>query len=326
MEVSMKAKERFCKDCNIPIKLFQEPYFTDRLKLYNTFYNTLEKWDRFVKWLNQYNCEQDYFEEYNKVKDNAISFIKESEAYNLFNTYDFNKFEIKNKGLPSDAVFKPSNNGKTFISIDMRKANFSSLKHFGDTIGESMFDNCYSWESFMYLFTLNEHIIESKYIRQVILGNCNPRRHITYEKYLMDQVISLLAEKFNGIIDIDKIVSFTNDEIIYEVNPKIYSYFSLEIISHIKKLLYHNIKIPLKIEPFTLYKIQGVDGYIKVIDLEKNKHIVDFKCVDNYMMPFVLRAFLREPVTESDKIFFHEGLLSKFIEVPEIKIELKGVN
>ena len=82
----MKAKERFCKDCNIPIKLFQEPYFTDRLKLYNTFYNTLEKWDRFVKWLNQYNCEQDYFEEYNKVKDNAISFIKESEAYNLFNT------------------------------------------------------------------------------------------------------------------------------------------------------------------------------------------------------------------------------------------------
>ena len=106
----------------------------------------------------------------------------------------------------------------------------------------------------------------------------------------------------------------------------IYSYFSLEIISHIKKLLSHNIKIPLKIEPFTLYKIQGVDGYIKVIDLEKNKHIVDFKCVDNYMMPFVLRAFLREPVTESDKIFFHEGLLSKFIEVPEIKIELKGVN
>ena len=48
MEVSMKAKERFCKDCNIPIKIFQEPYFTDRLKLYNPFYNTLKRWDRFV--------------------------------------------------------------------------------------------------------------------------------------------------------------------------------------------------------------------------------------------------------------------------------------
>ena len=318
MEVSIKAKERFCKDCNIPIKIFQEPYFTDRLKLYNPFYNTLERWDRFVKWLNQYNCEQDYFEEYNKVKDTAINFIKGSDAYNLFITYDMNKFEIKNKGLPSNSVFKPSNHGKTFISIDMRKANFSSLKHFGDTIGESMFDNCYSWEDFMYLFTLNEHIVESKYIRQVILGNCNPRRHITYEKYLMDQVVSLLAEKFNGITDIDKIVSFTNDEIIYEVNPTIYSSFAIEIVSYIKDFLSDNIRLPFRVRPFILHKIQGVDGYIKLINLAENKHIVDFKCLDNYMLPFVLRDFLREPVIESDKVFFHDGLLSKFIEVPDI--------
>lgn len=31
MEVSTRAKERFCKDCNISIKIVQEPYFTDRL-------------------------------------------------------------------------------------------------------------------------------------------------------------------------------------------------------------------------------------------------------------------------------------------------------
>ena len=46
MEVSIRAKERFCKDCNIPIRIFQEPYFTDRLTLYNKFYGTL----CFVKW------------------------------------------------------------------------------------------------------------------------------------------------------------------------------------------------------------------------------------------------------------------------------------
>ena len=44
MEISVRAKERFCKDCNILIKIFQEPYFTDRLKLYDKFYGTLEKW------------------------------------------------------------------------------------------------------------------------------------------------------------------------------------------------------------------------------------------------------------------------------------------
>jgi len=36
------------------------------------------------------------------------------------------------------------------------------------------------------------------------------------------------------------------------------------------------------------------------------------------MMPFVLRHFSGEEVTESDKIFYHEGLLSKFIDTPQI--------
>lgn len=44
MEVSTKLKERFCKDCNIPLRLYQEPYFMDRLKLYDKFYGTMDKY------------------------------------------------------------------------------------------------------------------------------------------------------------------------------------------------------------------------------------------------------------------------------------------
>ncbi len=36
------------------------------------------------------------------------------------------------------------------------------------------------------------------------------------------------------------------------------------------------------------------------------------------MLPFVLRKFLGEDITESDRIFYHEGLLATFMEVPEI--------
>lgn len=43
------------------------------------------------------------------------------------------------------------------------------------------------------------------------------------------------------------------------------------------------------------------------------------------MMPFVLRYFLGEEVTESDKVFYHEGLLAKFIEEPKIEVNLKEV-
>ena len=40
----------------------------------------------------------------------------------------------------------------------------------------------------------------------------------------------------------------------------------------------------------------------------------------NYTLPFVLRKFNEEEITENDKVFYHEGLLSKFIEIPEIGI------
>ena len=40
MEISNRAKERFCKDCNIPIRLFQEPYFLDRINLFDDLWNS----------------------------------------------------------------------------------------------------------------------------------------------------------------------------------------------------------------------------------------------------------------------------------------------
>lgn len=46
-----------------------------------------------------------------------------------------------------------------------------------------------------------------------------------------------------------------------------------------------------------------------------------FMCLDNYMLPFVIRNFLGEEITDSDKVFYHEGLLAKFIEVPKIKVD-----
>ncbi len=312
MEISTRAKERFCKDCNIPLRLFQEPYFTDRLKLYDKFYRTLEKWQVFVKGLEGYHCEQDYFEEYNRVKDAAINTIKESEAYQRFNNEDMNKFAIKNKGLSAKDIFHPDNDGKLFISIDMRKANFSSLNHYD----KGIFGGTNTWEEFIEKFTDNQHIINSKYIRQVILGNCNPKRHITYEKYLMDGVLDFVTEFF---LPIDKVVFFSNDEIVFDVT---YNEFETAIDKaySLQKILEDKAVIPLKIEPFILHKIGGTDGYYKEIFEENGERDIEFKCLDNYMLPFILRKFLEEEITDSDKVFYHEGLLAQFIEVPKIEV------
>ena len=316
MEISSKAKERFCKDCNIPLRLFQEPYFTDRLKLYDRFYNTLSKWDLFVKELEKYHCEQDYFEEYNRVKDTIITNIKNSDGYQRFNNEDMNKYRVHNINLLNKDIFKPSNDGKTFISIDMRKANFSALQYYDSTI----FASASTWEDFMSLYTDNKHIINSKYIRQVILGNCNPKRHITYEKYLMDMILTNI-EKYNLF---DKVAFFSNDEIVFEMDKATKIETLLYICQCLKEDIEEEFMLPVRVELFNLHKISGTDGYYKKIVKENKEVNIEFKCLDNYTLPFVLRKFLGEEVTENDKVFYHEGLLAKFIETPEIDVRCDG--
>lgn len=313
MEVSTRAKERFCKDCNIPIRIFQEPYFTDRLTLYDKFYGTLEKWDIFLNELSKYHCEQDYFEEYNRVKDAAILDIKNTEAYQKFNEEDMNKYAVTHRNLSNKDIFKPSNNGNVFISIDMRKANFSSLHHYNSDI----FGGADSWEEFIGKYTDNQHIINSKYIRQVILGNCNPKRHITYEKYLMDGALTYLTEVF---VSMDRVVFFSNDEIVLDVSDMDRN--KQERIEFAISNGMKDMSVPLKTELFVFHKIVGTDGYYKEI-IDENRNVeIEFKCLDNFVLPFVLRKFLGEDVTESDRVFYHEGLLAKFIETPQIEVNI----
>ena len=311
MDISTRVKERFCKDCNIPIRIFQEPYFTDRLKLYDNFYGTLEKWNIFLNELGKYHCEQDYFKDYSRVKDAAILNIKSTEAYQKFNEDDMNKYAVTHKNLPNKDIFNPSNDDKCFISIDMRKANFSSLHHYDSNI----FGAASSWEEFIEKYTDNRHIINSKHIRQVILGNCNPKRHITYEKYLMDGALTYLTEVF---VSIDRVVFFSNDEIVVDVSDMDKN--KQERISFSIANAMKNMSVPLKTELFVLHKIVGTDGYYKEIIDENGNTEIEFKCLDNYVLPFVLRKFRGEEVTESDKVFYHKGLLAKFIETPQIEV------
>lgn len=312
MEVSEKLKERFCKDCNIPLKFFKEPYFTDRLQLYDSYYNTLDKWNIFVRGLEKYKCEQDYLEEYNRVKNAAINDIKISDGYKRFNEEDMNKYTVKYKDLPGKDIFKTSNNGKLFISIDMRKANFSALKFYN----RSIFDNADTWEEFIERYTENKHIVNSKYIRQVILGNCNPKRQVTYEKYLMGLVLEVLIDELG--YSASDIAFSSNDEIVIDMGK-------YEDCIRKRELMEWQIKgyfnIPFRIELFYLRKITGTNGYYKEIVKNIIEREYEFKCLNNYVLPFVLRKFNGEEITENDKVFYHEGLLSKFIEIPEIEIQ-----
>ena len=134
----------------------------------------------------------------------------------------------------------------------------------------------------------------------------------------MDQILSMLYD----IVAEERLVFFSNDEIVYDMTTAS-NLHTLNLVKEcIKERLNSKSKIPFRVELFSLYKISGTDGYYKKIYQDDREYNIEFKCLDNYMMPFVLRYFLGQEVNESDRVFYHEGLLSKFIETPKIEVNL----
>lgn len=314
--IGAKAKERFCKDCNIPIKIFVEPYFSERIVSFDNFYDSINQWliftKDFIKIGNEKTFEEDeknYFEEYNRIKDAAIDSIKQSKGYYNFIADDMSRYSIAHKNISNKNIYSEENCGeKCFISVDMKKANYSALKYFNPEI----FNNTKSWEDFIGQFTEIEHIKRSKYIRQVVLGNCNPKRQSTYEKYLMDKILTAAESLMLPV------KSFLNDEILFgpfvDTDLLNVSYY----VNKIKELA-KNLNLPVEVQPIRLRKIEETSAYIKEI-LDLNTNIFDkkitLKCLSPDIAPFVIKALEKKDITDNDTYFVYDNKLAKYVNCP----------
>ena len=302
--ITETLKQRFCKDMNLTIKIFEEPYFANFLKLYDEQYDAVSKYNRFVSAVNQFGSEQAYFEAYNALKDAVIEYLNENEDMKFFaQEEDMNKFSCQNKGYPTRDIFKETNDGKVFVSIDMVKGNFTALHHYNPNIVKG----CSTYEEFIRAFTDVPHFVESKYIRQVVFGNVNPKRQVTYEKYLMDMVLTKLLE--TGVIKPENVEFFSTDEIVLAVPDDMVSdrmvneEFYNSVMNVVKWAKDNNINV--RGEFFELKKISGTSGFVKKFMMGKDG--VDFKCLDFLTMPFVLRAYQKEEPNDMDRVFLYEG-------------------
>lgn len=296
---SIILKKRFCKDCNIPISVYDNPYFYQRLCALEPIYHGIERFKTFCDELAEYDNEQDYFEYYNAVKDKVITAIKENPAYQEFNSEIFTASTPFNKRN----LYIDDNDGKAFISIDMKKANFSALQFYDPDI----FDYCSTWEEFIGLFTDNEHIINSKYIRQVIFGACNPGHQVKYERYLMAKLANHITVNLGNA----PVLSLGEDEIILRVVP--HCGYSLNEVKEVVKSCPDHIGNLVRVEMFNLYKIPGTTGWTK----HNYDGTVEFKCLNGDTIHQVVKHYSGEPITKDDLVFFHDGKLATYLEAIE---------
>ena len=307
---STPLKKRFVKDCGLPIAIFDEPYFSERVQAIDIIYNSIEMFDRFCCQLAAYDSEQEYFEAYRFIKDSAIDCIKDSGSFNDFINENFrieSKYQKKN-------LYIDENNDTAFVSIDMKKANFSALGYYSCRI----FNDHDTWEGFMRQFTDNQHIIDSKYIRQVILGACNPKKQIQYEKYLMTILCNWIVENIPTV----NIYSLGDDEIIIEVAREYGTGcgFSLSQLKDVVNSCPKAVGNLVRVTSFQLHKIKGTNGWMKYYN-DRFDNKIEFKCLEPEVVHQVIKYFYFEPITEHDLVFVHNDKLAKFLKPIENPFE-----
>lgn len=301
---SIGLKKRFCKDCNLPINLYDEPYFTQRLQILDIQFGCVKKFDDFCAELESYENEQSYFEYYNIVKDSVINMIKDNPEYIRFLNDEFADVKIIKRTITvgNNNLYVEDNDGKTFVSIDMKKANFTALRHYAP----AMFKNKETWEEYIGAFTNSKHIKNSKYIRQVIFGACNPKKQVAYEYYLM-AILYLHIKNILG--DEVNVFSLGTDEIIISVDGTSCSANRLkEVIADCPQ----NIDSLVRFEMFDLQKV-GDYGWMKVIYDGDNDKVV-FKTINADIYHQIVKHYWNQPITEDDLVFRYNGTLARFLE------------
>lgn len=301
--MNYELEKRFCKDRKLPINVFEEPYFSNRLKLLGE----LDNYQNFRLMVREnFASDQDYFAYYNAVKDKVIEFIKNSEAYKQMQTDP----DIKQPDNPfgRKELYKPDAAGHRYISIDMKSANFTALVHYGKTHGCDFFDS-YDYKDFISRFThpKDMHIVDSKYIRQVIFGNCNPKRQTAYETMLMKDLLDKMIDA--GMVAPKNVYSLTTDEIILKGYNRSDKVDMDAFMGQIQALA----TFPVKGECFVLGRVTHTEAYVKAVDLPDGQTAFQPKCVNPDEMPFVYRTVQYQDIETNDYYFSHHGRMARFV-------------
>lgn len=295
---SRTALKRFARDFNVPVASYDSKYFLDQLKtlsLYSSHY--VDLFEEFVTELASYPSPEAYFEHYNTIKDTAIDCILTNSEFKAFSCSDI----TCPRSYIRQELYKPTNSGKRFISIDLRKANFNIVTRYCPSLFE---DN--SWEQFLAKCGASSYMQKSKYIRQVIFGACNPKKQIQAMTKLMIDVANKLSMHNYTIY------SVTTDEILIELD--VAESNSINPIVDILQLECADLLDILKVESFML--IANKQGYIKQIlnSTDKINANIVFKCIDSDLFCQVIKHCFDLPITESDLVFDYKGSVARFLQ------------
>lgn len=228
----------------------------------------------------------------NKSRE-IIEFLKGTNAYNEL-LYDKSLIDYP---TAKSIEYKE---GVNYLSIDIKSANFSALKRYDiplNELGENYFE-------FLSKFTVPNVLIQSKYLRQFIFGNLNPKKIIKVQRNMIQEVV----RNYQDHLQVEGVKS---DEVIFSF--KNFSEIT-DIFNEIDKSKY-NVKI------FSINRVEDfrIDN---IYDIYGNMYHREIMGVDGNLFYSKLKEYItKEPLDVKDLYFKINGRLA-IIATENMKIEL----
>jgi len=317
VETSIDLKHlrtRFVSDYNLPIQVIASPYFEDRLELLEEEYGAKTSYDNLLELIDsRFDGDSNKFlEYYHQVRDTIITTILNSESYKEFISND--KFVKNVKPICSNRnLYTNEQDGCMFISYDMKKANFQTLRYANPAI---VYD-ADTYETFIGIFTDLDYIKHSKYTRQVIFGKLNPKRTMNLEKWITNEFAKTLNDL--SIMKHCELFSLNADEIILKWNGSEEEFEKADIVPSI---VFEGVEF--KASKFKLhsrqFKLATSSSILTVYEKEDylNAHKRILKGVPATYMPQVYKLLGVMEIKPSDLVFYYEHELCQFLNPLEL--------
>lgn len=290
-------RKKFCRDFDIPINIFSDPYYSYFYELYREYLKLDEKQRVFDQALTQLKDVEGLRKSWFELKDKIEADIKALPVY-----AEYEKTELKYpythiKNLEKGNLYNEEGVNLSIVSVDIVKANYTSLK----TYSKELVFNSETYVDLVKKYTDLEYYQVSKIFRQLLFEPLNGKKQSQIQKNIMDQMLGSIKNEISPL----KIRMVGSDELYLAFDRDIdLAKKEQEVRDLILKLPNHDI---FKVEAFRISKVIK-DCFIK----ETTKGEKTLKHVPMNFYAQVFKHFNKQPITEMDRVFIFEGEIATF--------------
>lgn len=294
---SIEVRKKFVEEFEIPIDVFEDPYFSQRLIILDQLYSCRKLWDMFIKEIADFKSFDDYLSFYEAEAAAWKNYFREAESY-ITNDLVKNYFENDMIALPDDEYDLTSqDNGKMFIRFTFKDNGYAMMHKI---LPEKFV--CETWAGMLDDGYHPEHLKYSKeFMKKSFFG-------FRFRGFQMRYIIfGMIRERMNRLTA-SRFRYQTMDELVFQITGLIAD-------SNIQKVLNDIPNQFGQVVDFDIMQVQAIGhkaeyGFLTESVPFNNVEII--RCDNKYITQIVLYMKMGG-ISTDDLIFNADGHLAKFL-------------